>query len=152
MPAGRRTPWLVCYDVADPSRLQRVHRAVSRRAIPFQYSVFLAWGTRSTVEDLLAEVETHIDPRCDDVRAYPLLTSARPVLYGRSCLPDGVIIGGAAGPFFHNGGRPGNRPSARAQARACGSQLPRRREQARASSKAIETKEENHIGQFNRET
>ena len=115
MPASRRTPWLVCYDIADPSRLQRVHRAASRRAIPFQYSVFLAWGTRSTVENILAEVEAHIDPRCDDVRAYPLLTSARPVVYGRSCLPDGVIIGGAAGPFFHNEGRSGNHPSARSR-------------------------------------
>ena len=115
MPASRRTPWLVCYDIADPSRLQRVHRAVSRRAIPFQYSVFLAWGARSTVEDFLAEVETHLDPRCDDVRAYPLLTSAQPLVYGRGRLPDGVIIAGAAGPFFHNEGRFGSRPSARSQ-------------------------------------
>ena len=113
MPANRRTPWLVCYDITEPSRLQRVHRAVSRRAIPFQYSVFLACGTRNTVEDILAEVETHIDPRWDDVRAYPLLTSARPMLYGRSLLPGRVAVLGAAGPFFHNGGRSGNRPSAR---------------------------------------
>ena len=106
MPASRRTPWLVCYDITDPSRLRRVHRTISRQAIAFQYSVFLAWGTRSRIEGILAGLETDIDPRRDDVRAYPLLTSARPVVYGRGYLPDGVIIGGAAGPFFHMEGVP----------------------------------------------
>ena len=104
MSASRRTPWLVCYDIADPTRLQRVHRTISRRAIPFQYSVFCASGTRNAIEDMLAEVETHIDPRYDDVRAYPLLTSARPLVYGRSLLPDRVTILGEADAFFHKGG------------------------------------------------
>ena len=46
MPAGRRTPWLICYDIADPPRLQRV-RTISRHAVPLQYSVFCTDATRT---------------------------------------------------------------------------------------------------------
>ena len=100
MPAARETPWLVCYDVADPRRLQRVHRVISRRAIPFQYSVFYASAARKDIENMLREVEAQIDPRRDDIRAYPLLTTARPFIYGRSRLPDQVMLLGSAGMLF----------------------------------------------------
>ena len=40
--------------------------------------------------DLLAGI---IDPRSDDIRAYPLLTNAAPVVYGRSLLACGVHFG-----------------------------------------------------------
>lgn len=32
--------YLVCYDVRDPRRLQRVHRHLLAVGIPLQYSVF----------------------------------------------------------------------------------------------------------------
>lgn len=98
MPANRRTPWLVCYDIADPRRLQRVHRVVCRHAVPVQYSVFHTIATRHEVLSVLHEIEEHIDPRQDDVRAYPLLTTARPVSLGRSRLPGGIMLCHSAGP------------------------------------------------------
>lgn len=92
MPVSQPTRWLICYDIADPRRLQRVHRTVCRHAIPYQYSVFSMLGTRKQVTDALLEVAEHIDAREDDLRAYPLLTSAPAFSYGQDPLPDGVLI------------------------------------------------------------
>ncbi len=92
MPASRRTPWLVCYDIADPRRLQRVHRAARRHATPLQYSVFHTVATRLEVRAMIHEIEEYIDPRHDDVRAYPLLTNAQPVTLGGSRLANGVML------------------------------------------------------------
>ena len=92
MPASRTTQWLICYDIADPRRLQRVHRTVCRHAIPYQYSVFAMLATRKQVTEAILEVAQHIDDREDDLRAYPLLTSAPGFSYGQAALPDGIVI------------------------------------------------------------
>lgn len=97
MPANRRTPWLICYDITDPTRLTQVHKEVRRYATPLQYSVFRAHATRREIVgrlDLLAGI---IDPRSDDIRAYPLLTNAAPVVYGKSLLARGVHFRMATG-------------------------------------------------------
>lgn len=98
MPANRRTPWLICYDIADPRRLQRVHRVARRHAIPLQYSVFHTIATRHEVLGMLHDIEEHIDPRQDDVRAYPLLTAARPVVVGGDFLASGITLCRSAAP------------------------------------------------------
>ena len=92
MPASRRTPWLLCYDIADPRRLQRVHRVARRHATPLQYSVFHTIATRGEVRAMIHDIEEFIDPGQDDVRAYPLLTTAQPVTLGRSRLANGVML------------------------------------------------------------
>ena len=92
MPANRRTPWLLCYDIADPRRLQRVHRVVCRHATPLQYSVFHTIATRHEILVMLHDIGEHIDPRQDDVRAYPLLTTAQPVTLGRDRLASGIMF------------------------------------------------------------
>lgn len=90
MPANRHTPWLVCYDIADPKRLVKVHREVSKGAVPLQYSVFLATANRRGAVRLVDTVATRINDRQDDLRAYPLLTSATHHIYGRGRLAEGV--------------------------------------------------------------
>ena len=92
MPASRRISWLVCYDIADPRRLQRVYRTACRHAAPLQYSVFHTIATRNEVRAMLRDIEDHIDSRQDDVRAYPLLAANRPVIIGRSRLACGVML------------------------------------------------------------
>ena len=47
---------------------------------------------------MLHEIEEHIDPRQDDVRAYPLLTTARPVSLGRDRLASGITFCHSAAP------------------------------------------------------
>ena len=90
MPANRRTPWLICYDIADPARLKQVHKEVRRYATPLQYSVFRAHATRREIVDRFDVLTGIIDPRSDDIRAYPLLIGAAPVVYGRSLLAHGI--------------------------------------------------------------
>ena len=90
MPAPKRTPWLICYDVADPRRLRDVHKEVRRYATPFQRSVFRIYATRSAVAHRLHLLERVIDPQLDDVRGYPLLTTVQPVIYGRQMLGEGI--------------------------------------------------------------
>ena len=92
MPASRRTPWLICYDIADPKRLCRVHRELSREAIPLQYSVFHICDTRRGINHLVNQAAEHMDPKADDLRAYPLLAASRHVVHGRTLFPDGVFL------------------------------------------------------------
>lgn len=68
----RRQTWLVCYDVASPRRLGRVRRWLVRHAVPAQYSVFVATGTKADIDALVHGLAKRIDPRRDDVRLYPL--------------------------------------------------------------------------------
>ena len=40
----------------------------------------------------MTQLDSLIDARSDDVRAYPLLTTGRHAIYGCSSLPDGVLM------------------------------------------------------------
>jgi len=91
MPAGRNRPWLLCYDIADPRRLQRVHRVARRHGTPLQYSLFHIAATRRDAQAVLAWIEPEIDPRADDVRIYPLSTLGRAIVRGRGRVADGVL-------------------------------------------------------------
>lgn len=92
MPASRHVPWLVCYDISDPKRLARVHRTVSKDAVPLQYSVYFTIATRRTVASFLDRVAKQIDPARDDLRAYPLLTAGRHEVYGSARLAEDVHL------------------------------------------------------------
>ena len=92
MPDNRQTPWLVCYDIADPRRLGRVHRELSRNAVPLQYSVFFAVSHRRNVARILERVADKIDCKSDDLRAYPLMIQGRHQFLGTGILSDGVIF------------------------------------------------------------
>lgn len=64
--------FLICYDIADPKRLGRVHRYLKKRSLPVQYSVFTAEFKRAQVDALMLALLTLIDQREDDVRCYGL--------------------------------------------------------------------------------
>ncbi len=87
--------WLVSYDIADPKRLLRVHRALKKEGIPMQYSVFWIQASRVHMGAIMAQLAMLIDKREDDVRAYPIPTNVWRVSLGNSMLPAGVLIGGA---------------------------------------------------------
>lgn len=93
MPANAPRFYVVCYDISgDPRRLTRVHRFLSSRAVPIQYSVFLGFFTADQLDDVLSELREIIDPRRDDVRAYPLPRQPRILGLGRALFPDGVQL------------------------------------------------------------
>ncbi len=86
------TAWLICYDIADPRRLARVHRAATRFAVPVQYSVFWARLDRAGLNAALRAMAGLIDPWADDIRFYPLPENVRVHTLGRAVLPDGVRL------------------------------------------------------------
>ena len=92
MPANRLTPWLIACDIAAANRLQRAHRSLCQCAEPLQPSVFRMMATRRQAEGLMSEIEGLINPKSDDVRAYPLAAKGRHLVCGPPCLPDGVLF------------------------------------------------------------
>ncbi len=90
--------FLLAYDISDPRRLIRVHRACRKWGVPLQYSVFLVPLTPATIGDLVADLRDIIDERADDVRVYPLPSRVEVAQYGRQGLPDGIeLVGGQLG-------------------------------------------------------
>ncbi len=84
--------YLICYDIADPRRLGRVHRFLTTCAVALQYSVFSAILRRKELEYILANLEERIDVREDDVRVYPLPDAPQATTIGRSFLPEGITL------------------------------------------------------------
>lgn len=87
--------WLIGYDIASPRRLRRVARFLERRATRIQYSLFLGRFTPAAFEQTWRGLAGLINPRADDVRAWPL--PDRPWVW--TCgmtLPAGIVVGGAA--------------------------------------------------------
>ncbi len=62
----RRT-YLVCYDVTEPGRLQRVHKKMLGYGEPAQYSVFLCDLSRKELALLRADLAEQIDMSADRV-------------------------------------------------------------------------------------
>ncbi len=88
-------PHLICYDIADPKRLARVHRRVSDQAISIQYSVYYLEASADEVEALLDDLRDIIAPKEDDIRVYPLPKTTEIVTIGRSGLGEGNLLIGA---------------------------------------------------------
>jgi len=84
--------FLVCYDIADPDRLTKVHRTVRRWGMPLQYSVFLVPAAPNAIGDLLKELHHLIHRREDDIRIYPLPSRLDVSLLGRQGLPEGIAL------------------------------------------------------------
>lgn len=85
--------YIICYDISCPRRLGRVHRLLKKKAMPLQYSVFYFHGTSSQLEHCLTHLQQLIDPRYDDLRAYPLPQRGLRVNMGHATLPEGIYLG-----------------------------------------------------------
>lgn len=82
--------YVICYDITCPRRLSRVYRQLRRQACRVQYSVFLFTGSDTELSKCLEKIESLIDPRYDDVRAYPVPRRGLRFTMGRATLPDGI--------------------------------------------------------------
>jgi CRISPR-associated protein Cas2 len=89
--------YIICYDIADPKRLQRLHRHLLKQAIPIQYSVFLFVGDERQLNACLEAAAVQIDPQEDDLRAYPLPQRGLKARVGRPVLPEGILWGALPG-------------------------------------------------------
>lgn len=82
--------WLIGYDITEPKRLQRVHRAMVNYATPIEYSIFLFLGTEHDLQCCLEEVAGLMDERSDDVRCYTLPARGLQERLGCATLPAGI--------------------------------------------------------------
>lgn len=92
MPTHRQRPYLLCYDIADPKRLQRVHRIAIQHGIQWQYSVYYHYLNRRQAEALMNEIAEVIEADEDDVRLYPISGTPDIRTLGRKPLSEGVYL------------------------------------------------------------
>lgn len=92
MSPPRQHDWLLCYDIADPRRLGRVHRYMKDQGIAFQYSVFQLRASHAQLDMVIDRLKQLIDPREDDIRIYPLHKRPRKVTIGRCSWLAGVML------------------------------------------------------------
>ncbi|MEQ1531124.1 MAG: CRISPR-associated endonuclease Cas2 [Methylococcales bacterium] len=84
--------YLIAYDIADPKRLSRVHRALKKQGLPVQYSVFTVVMKRKAVLRLLDGINELIHPARDDVRCYRLPQNGDIKTLGRQFFPEDVFL------------------------------------------------------------
>lgn len=82
--------YVIGYDIANPRRLQRVHREMCKHATPLEYSVFLLVGEPRTKDLCLARMAALIKESEDDVRCYPLPLRGFQGRVGCASLPAGI--------------------------------------------------------------
>ena len=65
--------YLVCYDIANTKRLQKLARALEKIMIRVQYSVFVApAASQSTLFEIIGTINDIINEQSDDVRIYTI--------------------------------------------------------------------------------
>jgi CRISPR-associated protein Cas2 len=84
--------YIICYDIANPRRLARIHRLLKKQALPLQYSVFLFNGTETQLQHCLDQLQAIMDPHTDDIRAYPLPQRGLRLVLGPTPLPHGILL------------------------------------------------------------
>lgn len=90
--------YLIAYDIADPLRLQRLHRRLRREGVAMQLSVFLVQRSQSGIVALMDELETLIHHREDDLRAYPVHDPGQIWLRGKGVMDHQLLRSAQAGP------------------------------------------------------
>ncbi len=99
--------YIICYDIANPRRLGRIHRALKKQALAVQYSVFLFSGTEEALQRCLAQLEALMDAHQDDIRAYPLPQRGLRWVLGATALPQGIVLGSLPADWQSTGGPDG---------------------------------------------
>lgn len=90
---ARRT-WIVGYDIASPKRLRRVAKFLEKSALRIQFSLFVGCWTEVEFDRVWSGLARLINPRCDDVRAWPVPEAAVVTTIG-TVLPEGLVLGEA---------------------------------------------------------
>jgi len=88
-----KCPYLVCYDIRDDRRLQRVFSFMKSQGLHLQYSVFYCELTWPELQALKNKLNEMINPLEDDVRIYPLQKDSLVAVLGcGEPLPEGITF------------------------------------------------------------
>lgn len=69
-----RAGWyMLCYDIANPKRLYKIHKIMKKNGIAAQKSVFFIQRTDADMNHLIGQMEKIIKFSEDDIRAYPVV-------------------------------------------------------------------------------
>ena len=79
-----RVLYLVCYDITDTRRRQRVHRSVQAYAIGGQKSFYECWLTGAEYVSLLKTLAQNIICEEDRVHIFQLDPRMAPFFYGQA--------------------------------------------------------------------
>ena len=91
----RKTHFLLCYDIADSRRLQRIQRLVIKQMLQIQYSMYYAVLTRQQMDNLLETIRQILNVHHDDLRVYVVKPIEQAFLVGKRC--DAVMLFGMQG-------------------------------------------------------
>lgn len=70
----RRTDYIICYDISNAKRLQRVARILVQEALRIQHSVFFAQNIDQVrLFEIVDSINDVIDHEEDDVRIYTVV-------------------------------------------------------------------------------
>ncbi len=84
--------YIIGYDITNPKRLGRIHRALKNHAVPLQYSLFLLEGSQTDFHRCLDDILPLLDRKSDDLRCYPLPKRGLRKRIGKPLLPEGIIL------------------------------------------------------------
>ena len=62
--------FVLCYDIADKKRLQRLQRLVSNHLIQLQYSVYYGSLSKTDMDKLIGQIQDITHKSQDDIRVY----------------------------------------------------------------------------------
>ena len=82
---------LICYDIANRSRLQRVHRRVRCQARRLQQLVYFFRGNQTELKALIKDLTQIIKKSEDDIRIYPLAASQPILWFGQQPYPEDIM-------------------------------------------------------------
>ncbi len=89
----KRKGWyLVAYDIANPRRLSKIHRALKNEGLAVQKSLFLVQGTESRINQLLDRIASIMALREDDLRAYPIMHPSKIWTNGPNPMVDFPVL------------------------------------------------------------
>ncbi|MEZ9552733.1 CRISPR-associated endonuclease Cas2 [Vibrio breoganii] len=85
---------ILCYDICDAKRLQKMHRLACGYGVPMQYSVFLIQLSQAQLTQLAKDIENTIDNKEDNVKIYPIKHIPKEYLsdIGVTVTTDGLIL------------------------------------------------------------
>lgn len=84
--------YLICYDIANPKRLGRVHKHTVKCAQFVQYSVYYLDGSFNDLQKLMDNIAAEINEKEDDVRAYAIAPLQEAICLGQPLLPDDIYL------------------------------------------------------------